>query len=264
MHQSSVRSARGFSLIELLLVIFIMALLTIMAVPALTKLTKTSRVQQASQQVLTMLWQARSEAERYRDPVVVFFGDDPALLPVQPIADVMPPKGRMEIWSCQRGVNQAEDDGLWDETPPYWVENPTQQCPAWYPHRVKLNNLTPIAGSLPENVRIICGNLLANNDFRCLRYRQDSVGELKRHQVVYGRNGVLAEFQDPNWNGYPSYNLIVVYDETSGDYQLILISTGGMATRPKLIPNRLNSIDGKPLTNQLDLPKMLSQIAPDS
>ncbi len=229
-------------------------------------MTKTSRVQQASQQVLTMLWHARSEAERYRDPVVVFFGDDPALLPVQPIAGVMPAKGRMEIWSCKRGINATEDDRLWDEAPPYWVENPTSQCPNWYPHRTKMNDLTPVAGTLPDGVRIMCGTFLNgyvywlpptnfDHEFRCLGYRQDPIGELKRHQIAYGRNGALA---------YQSYDLIIVYEEVSGDYQLIQVATGGMATRPKLIPDRLKTVGGKPLTNQKDLPKLLSQLAPDS
>ena len=262
MNERPAQTPTGFSLIELVLVMFVMALLSIMAVPVFAKLVKTSRVQQASQQVLTLLWQARSEAERYREPVVVFFGDDPALLPVQPVPGVLPPRGLMEIWSVKRGVNAAEDDRLWDEVPPYWVENPTQQCPDWYPHRAKIANLTPVSGALPDHVRVLCGNMYTGNygginmdhEFRTDYYRQDAVGEIHRHQVAYGRSGVLA---------MSSYNFIVVYDETDGDYQVILVSTGGMATRPKLIPDRIKTIQLKPLTNQMNLPKMLKAITPD-
>jgi prepilin-type N-terminal cleavage/methylation domain-containing protein len=251
----------GFTLIELLLVIFVMALLTTMAVPAFSKMVKTSRVQQASKQILTVLWQARSEAERYRDPVVVFFGDDPALLPVQPVPNVLPPKGSMEIWSVMRGLADESND-IGGEPPPYWVENPSAASPDWYPHRAKMQNLTAAAVTLPDQVRVLCGNLYTGNfgginldhEFRCDAYRQDSVGEIRRHQVGYGRNGGLA---------LGSYNVIVVYDETSGDYQLIVVSTGGGGTRPKIIPDRIKTIQLAPLNNQMDLPKMLSAITPD-
>ena len=257
----------AFTLIELVLVMFIMVLLTVMVVPSFSKLVKTSRVQQASQQVLAMLWQARSEAERCRDPVVVFFGDDPAKLPVQPLPGVLPPKGGIEMWSCQRGWSPGwEDDFLGDEPLPYYVENPGQAVPGWYPFRVKLTNMTPVDGTFPDGVRVLCGMLLNghigwippydfDHAFYLWGYRQDPVGEIRRHQIAYGRGGGLAP---------TSYNVVIVYDEISGDYLLILPDTGGNATHPVIIPDRLKTIGGAPLNDARDLPKMLSQLAPDS
>jgi hypothetical protein len=212
-----------------------------------------------------MLWQARSEAQRVRAPVLIFFGDDPALLPVKPIAGVLPSKGIMQMWSCQWGVGNSD---FYDrEEPPYWVENPAQQCPDWYPFRTQIGNLTAIGGSLPEGIRVLCGDLFIlpngpnwDHEFRCTAYKQDPIGEIKRHQTGYGANGSVAA---AGVSGYNCYCTILVYEETSGDYQLIQVAAPGWSTHPQMIPDRIKTIMLKPLKTQLDLPRMLKTITPD-
>src|SRR5690242_2212198 len=96
---NTAHSTRGFTMVELIIVLVVMALLTSLAVPSLAQFTKTTKVDQAVHSISTALYHARNEAQRYRRLVAVFVGDDVSKLNPQPQPGILPPKGRVELWT---------------------------------------------------------------------------------------------------------------------------------------------------------------------
>ncbi|HYF49294.1 MAG TPA: prepilin-type N-terminal cleavage/methylation domain-containing protein, partial [Planctomycetota bacterium] len=91
----------AFTLVELLVVMAIIAIIATLGASRLNKFTSSSRVKQTAELVITTLFKARAEALRHRQPVGVFFGDDPARYKAiwnSPLKDVLPKKGTIEIW----------------------------------------------------------------------------------------------------------------------------------------------------------------------
>src|SRR5207248_7977359 len=135
----------GFTMVELLLVLFIITLMLGVAVPAFAKLSKTTRVEQAARIVLTALYRARSEAQRYRQAVAVYYGDDQTQLNPQPVAGVLPPKERVEIWTARTsGYGWAGEGILGGFSQPYAPDITSYFPPQSYPYRFPDRLLTPV------------------------------------------------------------------------------------------------------------------------
>ena len=251
---------RGFTLIELILVIFIMVLLTIMTVPILAQFTKTSKVQQAANIVSTVLFRARYEAIRTRQHVGVFFGDTTARLTTKPTAGILPSTGRVEIWT----VKTAGDSDGHDAN-----ESPLGSLGAWYPYRDPDRCLTPDAVTLPDGIRVLSGRFFRtmNSPAQMVfgwdagaNYKASPDGEIKRHQVVFARTGAM-----PGWfDGLNSYYSLLVFDEATGEHQVIWVGEWLMSAKPRILPYQLTGVYGPssnyyPVKQNPDIAKFIDQ-----
>ncbi|MBI3829757.1 MAG: prepilin-type N-terminal cleavage/methylation domain-containing protein [Planctomycetes bacterium] len=248
------RGARdsGFTLVEVILVLFLMLLMFGMAVPVFSKLLKTSRVDQATHAVFTALWQTRSQAMRTRTAVALYYGDDTAQLNPQPSPGVLPPCGRMEIWTV-RYWNYP-----WyllaNYTQPYYPMSPGN-APDWYPYNLPLNSLTPLPLTLPESVRVLAGNFNRNPwscSFSWSGYKKDPTGELKRHMTVFAHTGSLT------W----TYPHVLIFDEVTGDHRIIQCAYLGMYgvtgnARPVMLKEKARYIGSKQISDYHQLGTMI-------
>ncbi|MCW8131914.1 MAG: prepilin-type N-terminal cleavage/methylation domain-containing protein [Planctomycetota bacterium] len=240
----SIRSdRRGFTLVELIVVLFIILLLIGVATPAFSQMLKTSRVQQAAQVASAALFQARAEAQRYRQMVTVNFGDDQAKLPVKPPAGVLPPKGQIELWATLVG----DSDQVGAGSPP--LLNGSD----WYPYgatlaeKDRLINPQPI--TFADGVRILSGNFQKSwsgskydHTFSFGSFHTTAPeGEVKRHNVAYSRNGGM-----PGWyDGLNSYFTILVFDENTGEHLIIWCGEWRASSKPRILPYSLTQIAGR-------------------
>jgi len=249
------RMNRGFTLVELLVVLFIMTLLTALATPLFSQMVKTSRVEKAVSAIFATLWEARSQAQNHMKPVGVFFGEDPVKLNPAPIAGVVPPKNQLQIWTCKYGgVNAQSTHG------PY-VDGTSKPSPDWYPYRFLEAPLLGQALSLPDGVRVSAGHYAksgAKYYWSCPNYKKDSIGEIKRHQIVFGRFGGLV-YYGSIW----TYGYVLVWDEASGEHTVIQAGEQKCATRPRVVCRALTHINKVLLTDYRDLSAMIDAIPGD-
>lgn len=248
--------ARGFSLIELLVVLFIMSLMTAVAVPLFSKFTETSRVQQAAVAVDSALFQARSQAQNLRTHVAVFYGDDLNAMGITPTTpNPLPTRGNVEVWGVL-GTSGQTFAG-YNQTSPWNLPGGPSD---WFPflYQTKLLLRSPI--TVPLNIRVISGYFQRYAigggkyacDFSFPTYRRDGQGEIKRHQTVYSQIGGTVR----NDNRY-AYNYVLIFDEGSGDHVVMEVGRSQTATRPRLLPYRLTQIGGTPITDPRNIKKMI-------
>jgi len=255
-------AARGFTLVELLLVLFIMMLLVGVAAPTMSKLMKTSRVDEGAKAVFTALWQTRSQAMRLRKPAALMYGADADNFNPAPQAGVLPPKGQMEIWTV-RYINYPWYM-LSYYTKPYYPPNPTNYdgVPGWYPFHLTMDPLTPQAISLPEGVRVMACMFDRNVSSRKLEfkyYQKSALGEIKRHATAYNQMGGLCA----------TYPHVIIYDQASGDHQLIQCAYQGVYgisgnTRPVFIKEKINYVGPTQLKSFLNLDTLVREYPGDS
>ena len=240
-------SCRGFTLVELLVVLFIMLLLVGVAAPALSQMVKSSRVQSAAKTAMAALFQARSEAQRFRACVVAMFGDVRERLPVAPPSGVLPEKNRIELWRVKMDVGYDFSYGA--SSPPFG--SAAYGYPDWYPYGGSLADkdrpLTESASSFPEGVRILTGALnrytwdAAKNryalDFNFGSFNPASPeGEVKRHVIAFSRNGGM-----PGWyEGLYAYFHCLVFDEASGEHLAIWCGEWRASSKPRILPHSLD------------------------
>ena len=227
----------AFTMIELILAITIMALLTMMAVPVLAQFSRTTKVQQAVQAINTALFHARNEAQRQRKIVCCYIGDDLAQLNPQPTPGILPPKGRIEIWT----VLTAGGDYCGAS------EVPLGNLGGWYPYKDKDRDLTPGTITLPDGVRVCAGAFQRvwnggtgtwDNEFYFGgTYLKSSLGELKRHYITYARNGGMPSYDTSN-----SYYNLLVYDQATGEHAVIWCGEWHAAARPRVLPYPLTML----------------------
>lgn len=254
--------SRGFSLIELSLAMFVMTLLCAMVAPAFAKLTKTSKVDQAAKIVMSAMYRARSEAQRYRTAVGVYYGDSCATLSPAPLAGVVPAANRIELWTVQC----VSYSGMGTDSQPYSPDQPNGP-PPWYPYRFPDRKLSETY-TLPDGVRVMSGAFSVSGNrgfFNFSSYRKDAMGELKRHHTVYDGRGSMPSYLNYWWSWYH----VVVFDEASGDHLVIEAGQWQSSTRPRILPNRITDIGqlwgvSTPLTNPADLAKMLDSFPGNS
>jgi type II secretory pathway pseudopilin PulG len=230
-------AAAGFTLVELILVMFIILLLMIMAAPMLSKFLKTSRVQQTAQTIFTALFHGKGEAQRYRRLVGVFFGDDQSKLNPKPSPGVLPPNGKIEIWT----VKTAGGDKIGA------TEAPLGNLGEWYPYKDPDRNLTPSALTFPDGVRILSGlfsrELVAGKYEHGFghpppRFQKSAIGECKRHNIIYARNGGMPGYSDGIW----SYFNLLVFDEATGEHVIVWCGEWRGNARPRILPYSLTRI----------------------
>jgi prepilin-type N-terminal cleavage/methylation domain-containing protein len=256
----------AFTLIELLIVMAIITILSVMAVPLMSKFMHTTRVQQAAQAVFTALYRARAEAQRYRQPVAVFYGDDRSHYQgiwVPPLSDVLPKPGTIEIWTVKANQGTGtldDDDGMtmigasMRPDMPYVANNTYRD---WYPYHVRQRLLSATPITFPEGVRIVTGYFNQYREWYNKDYRRSAVGELKRHNTVFSRQGGTI-----SWNNFDSqacaYNFVLIFDEVTGDHVVIQAGTWKSTTRPRLLPYTiLNVTYGNAVTDYRLLGKLI-------
>lgn len=253
----------GFTLLELLLVLFIMTLLGAVATPLMSKLLKRSRVQSAANTVLTSLYDARLMAQRCRSTVAVFFGDAATRLDPPPLAGVLPPYGQIETWRVKTQApaagwsafgdwNSRLDDQLSasDFGRPYDPDDPAGSPPDWYPFYFKDLPLQPQPLSFPDGVRVLSGIYCTNTSgstrrFFFAHYRKSALGELKRHQVVFNRNGAAAG----DTSGMGNHLGLLVFDTVTGEHLVIQLGRWYHSARPRVLPALLTQLGGTVLTD---------------
>ena len=232
----------GFTLIELLLVVFIMVLLTMMTMPLFYQFVKTSRVQQTANIVATTISRARMEAMRTRKMIGIFFGDNPAYCAITPTPGILPPSGRIEIWTVKDNSwnDQNDEEGINSGAP-------FNNQGVWYPYKDPDRCLTPEPITYPEGVRILCGQFWHGagpwygfgwqRDWHP-QYKPVPDGELKRHILALGRNGMM-----PGWfDGMNSWWSVLVFDTQTGEHLLISAGDWMTSSKPRILPFQLNTI----------------------
>lgn len=245
-------------MVELILVLVIMAMLTTMAVPVLAQFSRTTKVQQAVQAISTALYHARNEAQRQRKIVCCYFGDDVAQLNPQPVAGILPPKDRIEIWT----VLTAGGDFCGA------AESPIGSLGDWYPYKDKDRELTPGTITMPDGIRVCAGSFQRvwnggkgawDNQFSFgSSYTKNSLGEIKRHYITYGRNGGM-----PGWyDGLNAYYSLLVYDQATGEHAVIWAGEWRASARPRVLPYTLSRLGNpagkfKALNDLKDIPKLI-------
>lgn len=252
------RRAFGFTLIELIIVIFIMMLIVAVATPMLSKFAKRSKVQQATQVLMTAFYHARSESQRFRQMVAVYYGDDLSKCSVKPLAGVLPSRNRVEIWTVKtNGGNNTIGSG----------GDPLGNMGDWYPYKDPDRDLTPQALTLPEGVSVRAGvferswnGSSYDHKFYFNSYNASPIGEIKRHHTVYNRNGCM-----PGWyDGLNSYFTVLVYDASTGEHSIIWCGDNKSAPRPRVLPYTLTyaygpSGAGGKLTSMADIPNFIDK-----
>jgi len=222
------RRACGFTFVELILVLFILALLSAIAIPVFGSMLKTTRVEETTKVVTSTLLRARAEAQRLRNAVSVFYGDDLSNSKVQPLAGVLPDYGHIEIWSVKCVNNGAAVDCTtdpWAPEFPYGVYGP-------YPFRFKLSPLTADPIVFPDGVRVIAGIFTTNYTnrpylydkqglppVRAFGYENNSkgpIGEIKRHQTTFDKSGRLAGTMHYYTDPY-----VLIFDVKSGEHRVV-------------------------------------------
>ncbi len=229
--------ATGFSLVELLLVMFVVTLLCAIAVPTFSKFVKTSKVDQASKIVISAMYHARSEAQRFRTAVGVFYGDTCTTFSPAPLPGVVPPDSTIELWT----VRTVSYSGYGTECEPYAPEQPASDpYPVWYPYRFKDRKLDQTY-TLPSGIRVMAGAYTPSGNkgfFNFACYRKDPKGEIKRHHTVYDGRGSM-----PSYLNYAyAWFHVVVFDEASGDHVIIEAGQWQSSTRPRILPGRITDI----------------------
>ena len=233
----------GFTLIELILVIFIMALLTVMTVPMLSQFVKTSKVDQTVKIVTDTLYRARVEAMRTRKLVGVFFGDDPLSCKTQPTPGVLPPKGRIEIWTVKD--NYALGD-FTDESGSVGGAWPYNNQGAWYPFRYPDRCLSPEPITFPDGIRILVGCYKRTASPPSFSfgwpsdYAANGDGEIKRHTITFARQGAMAG----SYDGLNSWWEILIFDEQTGNNVVMSAGEWLCTSKPRVLPIRLTSLIG--------------------
>jgi prepilin-type N-terminal cleavage/methylation domain-containing protein len=256
----------AFTLIELLLVMSVITILSVMVIPSMSKFMHSTRVQQAAQAVFTALYRARAEAQRFRQPVAVFYGDDPSHhkgIWASPLKDVLPKPGTIEIWTVKGDTGSGslnDDDGMtmiggaMRPDMPY-VANKTYRD--WYPYHVRQRLLTPTPITFPDGVRIVTGFFNQYREWYNKDYRRTAVGEIKRHNTVFSRQGGTIS---PNSFGSQAcaYNFVLIFDEVTGDHVIIQAGSWKSTTRPRLLPyNILNITYGKAVKDYRQLSMLI-------
>lgn len=242
------RRPRAFTLVELIVVVFIMMILVAVATPMLSKFAKQSKVQQATQVIMTALYHARSEAQRYRRHTAVYYGDDVSQCAVKPKPGVLPAKNHIEIWT----VKTQWEDGIGSGGAPLNCQGD------WYTYMDPDRNLTPGTLTIPDGVRVLAGGFSRywgtssyEHDFSFWSYNPTPEGELIRHTTVYDKNGRM-----PGWyDGMNAYFTILVFDEATGEHALIWCGDNKSAPRPHVMPYTLTKVQGNSLTSATDIAK---------
>ncbi len=249
----------GFTLVELILVIFIMCLLTFMMVPMLSQFVKGTKVQQTVSIVTAVLYKARMEATRTRHMVGVFFGDDVTQCKIKPTPGVIPQKGHIEIWTVLD--NHANGDWGADAGGSTGVQEPYNNQGPWYPYRYPDQNLTPEPITFPDGVRILAGQFWHNSGPIAYtfgwsnQYNPVADGEIKRHTVTYSGHGTM-----PGWyDGLSTWWSLLVFDEKTGEHQVISVGQWLMTCKPRVLPFQLTGLYGVsgtyyPIKKNSDIP----------
>ena len=260
----------GFTLVELILVMAIMILLATLAVPMMSKLLRSSRVNQGAKILLTALWRGRSEAMRFRSTAAVFFGDDTSRLLTQPLAGVLPERGKLETWMVKEytdtnnyylNLGRGSDCPYCPETGGMPPGVDLGGFGGWYPFRIKTRLLSPEPLTLPEGVRALSGRLptlvgnAADWDYGnfCNTGPNGPIGEIKRHNIVYAKSGSLGSA-----GSIFAYGYVLVFDNETGDHIVIQAGQWRAATRPRILTYRLANIGGVPVTNTRQIPKLMN------
>jgi type II secretory pathway pseudopilin PulG len=246
-------------MVELIIVLVVMALLTSLAVPSLAQFTKTTKVDQAVHSISTALYHARNEAQRYRRLVAVFVGDDVNKLNPQPQPGILPPKGRVELWT----VLTDGGDGIQSSESPLGCA--AAGYPDWMPYSSKNRDLTPGTITIPDGVRVLAGNFYHtwngtgyDNQFWFGSYQKSALGEIKRHNIAYSRNGGM-----PGWyDGLNSYFTLLVFDEATGEHQLLWCGEWRASSRPRVLPYQLTQLGNpagvfKQITDRKQIPQLI-------
>lgn len=255
----------GFTLVEVIVVLFIILLLAVVATPAFSQFLKTSRVRQAAEVVYTSMFSARAEAQRCRGYVSIFFGDDLSVLKTQPLPNILPPRGEMEVWR----VKGQPGDLIADSYSPWASGYPKGWPPGyWYPFNVKQQLLTPNPISLPEGVRVIAGKYSRYWDsvkleevsrFYFPAYQKSPMGELKRHSVTFTRAGRTAGF------GFQyNYPYVLVFDMATGEHLIITSGSWYSNARPRILPYSLTHIGIDQIKSHTEIESLINNIPGDS
>lgn len=223
-------SRLGFTLVELLLVATIIALLGCLGAPLFSRFFKNSKVQQGAQTVFTAVWQSRFEAQSQlgQYDAGIFLGDEDSKMQPAPVADVLPSRGQAVV----QLVHTNRELIGWTAGP-YCPESPSN-VPAWYPYCYPLRNLTPVPLTLPDDIRVICGEYVSGTSggkpyrtFYCPQYQKSAKGLIKRHSIVFSRNGMLSD---------SSYGYMLIFEPSSGAHLILEVGTrGAAATRPRIV-----------------------------
>jgi Tfp pilus assembly protein FimT len=262
----------AFTLLELLLVCIILVLLMSVATPALARLFKTSKVEQSVNIIMGVLWRASGEAQRLKQPVGVFFGDEPGKAPIsvlfrksagvwEPVS--LPPQSKIEVYTVL-----ASNNGTIGSRTIYTM--PTiASPPSWMPFRHQMTPLTTGDVSLPDGVRVLFGKLENGYPYIsgdvCLTqraYKRSPDGEAKRHEAIFHASGSTISF---DWSAH-CYNHLCVFDN-SGAHAVLKIGDPWKRARPKLIYyNGLKGIGYPPkkILKPTDLTDFLDNYPPDS
>jgi Tfp pilus assembly protein FimT len=284
--RGQLRRTAGFTVVELLISLGIMALLFTMAVPTLSKLNRTSKVQEAANTVIAALYQARSEAQRYRTTVSVFIGDDPAHMSVTPPPGILPPQGQMEIWAVrsQTSTGSWKNFGSWntnhddmitcaDDALPYYPPDNTTVPPVWYPFHTKDMLISDQPVQLPEGVRVISGVLYytpaagvtpAVVQFAIPYYQKSPLGVVKQRQIIFNRTGCATMNGPANGIGMGTYLAILVFDGSTGEHQVIQTGHWYAAMRPRIFPLTVTHVGTTKLTDFKQLNKLIDEFPPDN
>ena len=247
-------SARGFSLVELLVVLFIMSLLMAVGVPLFAKFTETSKIQQAAVVVDSALFQARSQAQNLRVHCAVFYGDDVQAMGLQGTPNPIPYPGTIEIWGA---LGTSAGFAGYNGTQPW---NSPGGSDGWYPFVYQTKLLVRSEITVPSGVRVISGFFQRYPsgpkfvcDFSFPNYRRNPQGEIKRHQTVYSKTGGTAR----NDNNY-AYNFVLIFDEATGEHLVMEVGRSQSATRPRILPYQLTHVGGTPIKDLRDLKNLIN------
>jgi prepilin-type N-terminal cleavage/methylation domain-containing protein len=252
---ASTRKSSGFTLIELLIVIVIIAMMLVLITPTLMRTLTSSRVKQTCSIVFAALFRARSEALRHREPVAVFYGDDPTRLAAAwapPLSDVLPANGSINAWTVKtssgtwadstsgntytnRNTDNTGDPYGGDRNKPVYPDGTTAPL-GTYPFYIRQRPLNTVDLTFDQGVRIITGwyneaaggirNWNNNHNWGGMT----PVYEIKRHNSVYSRSGAIITY-----GGSSSAKYILIYDKATGENCVIDYAEWRAVSRPRII-----------------------------
>jgi prepilin-type N-terminal cleavage/methylation domain-containing protein len=271
-HSSVRHDPFGFSLIELIVVLVVILMLSVAVAPSLSRFMKNSRVQSTARTVIAALFHARHEAQRYRTTVALFYGDDPSRHSTAvwspPLSGVLPKYGSMQLCVVKNAPSEnfsptfkdksfawAEDMINAGNSVPHNPMGPNMAGQSWFPYYSIVTTLSDQNFSFPEGVRIISGafsGMTASKNFKFTNYTRSNVGEIKRHNSVYTRNGAV-----PTYSDMYCYRSVLVYDTASGEHVVIEIGEWKSVSRPRIMNEKLTHVNGVPIADHRDIDKLI-------
>ena len=257
-------------MVELVIVIVIIVILATVAAPSLSRFMKSSRVDQTAKAVVAALYESRALAQRYHSTVAVFYGDDPARHGANwmpPLSSTLPSQNKMEIWSVnligskafnstysERGYVWNEDMFTSSMSTPNNPAGPSMAWQSWFPYYDKDRLLSEGAYTISDGVRVLSGDFNSKTgNFAHGEFVKSPIGEIKRHNNVYTRNGAT-----PTYGNMYCYRFVLVYDTASGDHAVIEVGDWKSSCRPRILPQKVKFIAGVQVKDYRDIDKMLN------